>query len=174
MSVADPASTAAFDHEADFYTDTYIRDILRESRVYAMVGASTNWNRPSYFAMKYMTQKGLRVIPINPKSAGEDLLGETVVASLSGIDVPVDVVQVFRRSDQVGGVVDEALSLKPKPKVIWMQLGVYNLEAARKAEAAGIKVVMNRCPKIEYARLSGELGWNGINTRVITARKRAI
>jgi uncharacterized protein len=168
------ATALQFDHATDYYSDAFIRDILRDSQVYAVVGASTNWNRPSYFAMKYLIQKGFRVIPINPNSAGETLLGETVVASLSGVDVPIDVVQVFRRSDQVAGVVDEALSLKPRPKVIWMQLGVINYEAAEKAESAGIKVVMNRCPKIEYARLSGELGWNGINTRVITAKKRVI
>ncbi|HAE03746.1 MAG TPA: O-acetylhomoserine/O-acetylserine sulfhydrylase, partial [Rhodospirillaceae bacterium] len=123
----------------DYYSDAYIRDILRDSQVYAVVGASTNWNRPSYFAMKYLIQKGFRVIPINPNSAGESLLGETVVASLSGVDVPIDVVQVFRRSDQVAGVVDEALSLKSRPKVIWMQLGVINYEAAEKAESVGIK-----------------------------------
>ncbi|MDF1750294.1 MAG: CoA-binding protein [Alphaproteobacteria bacterium] len=169
---SDPA--VLFDHESDFYSDAYIRDILRASQVYAVVGASTNWNRPSYFAMKYLVQRGFRVIPINPKSAGEELFGETVVASLAGVDVPIDVVQVFRRSDQVGGVVDEALGLKPRPKVIWMQLGVINFEAAAKAESVGIKVVMNRCPKIEYARLSGELGWNGINSRVITAKKKTI
>ncbi|MDW3207273.1 MAG: CoA-binding protein [Alphaproteobacteria bacterium] len=168
------AANADFDHSADFYTDAYIRDILRECRVFGMVGASTNWNRPSYFAMKYMIQKGYRVIPINPRSAGEDLMGETIVASLTNLPEPVDLVQVFRRSDQVGPVVDEALSLATPPKVIWMQLGVINHEAAARAEAAGLRVVMNRCPKIEYARLSGELGWNGFNTRVVTAKKRAI
>lgn len=162
------------DHGADFYADAYIRDILRDCRVYGMVGASTNWNRPSYFAMKYLIQKGFRVIPINPRAAGEDLMGETVRPSLSDVDTPLDVVQIFRRSDQVGPVVDEALTLDPLPKVIWMQLGVVNFEAAEKAEAAGLRVVMNRCPKIEYARLSGELGWNGFNTRVVTAKKRAI
>lgn len=163
-----------FDHAADFYTDAYIRDILRDCRVIAMAGASTNWNRPSYFAMKYLIQKGYRVIPVNPRSAGEDLLGERIVASLSEIDVPIDMVDIFRRSDQVGPIVDEALGLNPLPKVIWMQLAVVNQEAAAKAEAAGVRVVMNRCPKIEYARLSGELGWNGINTRVVTAKKRTL
>lgn len=163
-----------FDHRSDFYTDAYVRDILRDCRVYGMVGASTNWNRPSYFAMKYLIQKGFRVIPINPRAAGEDLLGETVQASLSDVPVPIDVVQIFRRSDQVGTVVDEALTLNPLPKVVWMQLGVVNFDAAKKAENAGLRVIMNRCPKIEYARLSGELGWNGFNTRVVTAKKRAI
>ncbi|MEQ8441989.1 MAG: CoA-binding protein [Alphaproteobacteria bacterium] len=163
-----------FDHHSDYYADAYIRDILRDAKVFACVGASANWNRPSYFASKYLIQKGYRVIPVNPRAAGQDILGETAVASLSDIDVPVDVVQLFRRPDQVEGVVDEALSLTPQPKVVWMQLAVVNHAAADKAEAAGLKVVMNRCPKIEYARLSGELGWNGFNTRVITAKKRAI
>lgn len=163
-----------FDHAADFYTDAYIREILRTARTFACVGAASHWNRPSYFASKYLIQKGYRVIPVNPRAAGQDILGETAVASLADIDTPIDVVQVFRRADQVGGIVDDALALSPLPGVIWMQLSVINHEAAGKAEAAGIKVVMNRCPKIEYARLSGELGWNGFNTRVVTARKRAI
>jgi len=163
-----------FDHASDFYRDAYIRDIMRDAKVFACVGASANWNRPSYFASKYLIQKGYRVIPVNPRAAGQDILGETAVASLSEIDVPIDVVQLFRRADQVEGVVDEVLTLDPLPKVIWMQLAIVNHEAAAKAEAAGMKVVMNRCPKIEYARLSGELGWNGFNTRVITAKKRAI
>lgn len=165
---------AEIDHEADFYADTYIRDILRSVRVIACVGASAHWNRPSYFASKYLIQRGYRVIPVTPRSAGQDILGETAVASLADIDTPIDMVQVFRRADQVGGVVDDALALSPAPKVIWMQLSVIDHEAAAKAEGAGLKVVMNRCPKIEYARLSGELGWNGFNTRVVTARKRAI
>jgi predicted CoA-binding protein len=173
--MSDPTPFAGdVDHAADFYSDAFVRDILRDARVFACVGASANWNRPSYFASKYLIQKGYRVIPVNPRAAGQDILGETAVAALSDIDVPIDVVQVFRRPDQVEGVVDEALALSPRPKVIWMQLAVVNNAAAAKAEAAGLKVVMNRCPKIEYARLSGELGWNGFNTRVITARKRAI
>lgn len=169
-----PAATADVDHTADFYSDAYIRDILRDTRVFAMVGASTNWNRPSYFAMKYEIQKGYRVIPVNPGAAGQDLLGETVVARLGDITDPVDVVQVFRRADQLVSVVEDVLAMAQRPKVVWMQLGIVNHEAAALAEAAGMKVVMNRCPKIEYARLSGELGWNGFNTRVITAKKRAI
>lgn len=162
------------DHAADRYADAFIRDILREVDTIAMVGASTNWNRPSYFAMKYLQQKGFRVIPVNPKAAGETLLGETVVAGLDALPGPVDMVDIFRNSDAAGAIVDQALTLDPRPKVIWLQLGVVNAEAAARAEAAGVRVVMNRCPKIEYARLSGELGWNGINSRVITSRKRAI
>lgn len=162
------------DHAADRYADAFIREILREVDTIAMVGASTNWNRPSYFAMKYLQQKGFRVIPVNPKAAGETLLGETVVAGLDALPGPVDMVDIFRNSDAAGAIVDQALTLDPRPKVIWLQLGVVNAEAAARAEAAGVRVVMNRCPKIEYARLSGELGWNGINSRVITSRKRAI
>lgn len=162
------------DHAADRYADAFIREILREVDTIAMVGASTNWNRPSYFAMKYLQQKGFRVTPVNPKAAGETLLGETVVAGLDALPGPVDMVDIFRNSDAAGAIVDQALTLDPRPKVIWLQLGVVNAEAAARAEAAGVRVVMNRCPKIEYARLSGELGWNGINSRVITSRKRAI
>ena len=168
------SDTALFDHSRDFYADAFIRHILRTCRTFAMVGASTNWNRPSYFAMQYMLQKGMNVIPVNPGAAGQEILGRTVVASLADIHEPVDVVQIFRRSDQVPGVVEAALKLLPLPKVIWMQLGVVNEEAAHMAEAAGLSVVMNRCPKIEHARLSGELGWNGINTRVITSKKKVV
>jgi predicted CoA-binding protein len=151
------------------YPDGLIRRILRDTDTIAMVGASTNWNRPSYFAMKYLQEKGYRVIPVNPGSAGEGLLGETVVASLSEIDVPVDMVDIFQRSDRVPPIVDEAI--EAGAKVVWMQLTVRHDEAAKKAEAAGLTVVMDRCPKIEYGRLSGELGWSGINTGVITSRR---
>jgi predicted CoA-binding protein len=168
------AASPDVDHAADFYSDAFLRDILRESQVFAVVGASAKETRPSYFAMKYLLQKGYRVIPINPREAGGTILGQEVKASLADVGEPIDVVQVFRRSDQSGGVVDEALALEPPPKVIWMQLAVINPEAAARAEAAGLKAVMNRCPKIEYARLSGELGWNGINTRVVTAKKRTL
>ena len=164
----------AFDHDADFYGDPYIRDILRTGKTIAMVGASTNWNRPSYFAMKYLQQKGFRVIPVNPRAAGETLLGETVRASLKDVGEDIDIVDIFRNSEAAGQVVDETLETHPECRTIWMQLGVCNRHAAEKAEAVGKCVIMNRCPKIEYARLSGELGWNGINSRVITSRKRSI
>lgn len=152
-----------------YYPDWQIRRILRDVNTVAMVGASTNWNRPSYFAMKYMQDKGYRVIPVNPRSAGETLLGEEVVASLKDITVPVDMVDIFQRSDRVPPVVDEAIEIGAN--VIWMQLTVRHDEAARKAEDVGLTVIMDRCPKIEFARLSGELGWNGINTKVITSRR---
>jgi predicted CoA-binding protein len=172
--LAAPTPNADVDHAADRYADAYIRDILRDCRTIAMVGASTNWNRPSYFAMKYLQHKGYRVIPVNPRSAGAELLGETVVEDLDDLPCPVDMVDIFRNSEAAGHVVDQALTIEPRPGVIWMQLGVVNHEAAERAEAAGCKVVMNRCPKIEFARLSGELGWNGINSRVITSKKRGL
>ena len=152
-----------------YYPDWLIRRILRETDTIAMVGASTNWNRPSYFAMKYLQEKGYRVIPVNPRAAGETLLGETIYSSLKEIPVPVDMVDIFQRSERVPPVLDEAIAIGAK--VVWMQLGVRHDEAAAKAEAAGLTAIMDRCPKIEFGRLSGELGWSGINTRVITSRR---
>ena len=160
------------DHEKDYYSDAFIRDILAPRPVIAMVGASMNWNRPSYFAMKYLQQKGYRVIPVNPGHAGKELLGETVYARLQDIPDKVQLVDIFRNSDAAGAITDEAIDLGVE--TVWMQLGVVNHDAARRAEAAGLHVVMNRCPKIEYARLSGELGWNGINSRVISAKRRRL
>jgi predicted CoA-binding protein len=151
------------------YPDGLIRRILRDTDTIAMVGASTNWNRPSYFAMKYLQEKGYRVIPVNPRAAGETLLGETVVGDLKDIDAPVDMVDIFQRSDRVPPVVDQAIEIGAK--CVWMQLTVRHDEAARKAEDAGLTVIMDRCPKIEFGRLSGELGWSGINTGVITSRR---
>ncbi len=152
-----------------YYPDWQIRRILRDTDTIAMVGASTNWNRPSYFAMKYLQVKGFRIIPVNPRAAGEELLGETVYASLKDIPEPVEMVDIFQRSERVQPVVDEAIAIGAK--IVWMQLTVRHDEAARKAEAAGLTVIMDRCPKIEFGRLSGELGWFGINTRVITSRR---
>lgn len=152
-----------------YYPDWQVRRILRDTDVIAMVGASTNWNRPSYFAMKYLQEKGYRVIPVNPRAAGETLLCEEVYASLKDIPVDIDMVDIFQRSDRVPPVVDEAIEVGAK--VIWMQLTVRHDEAAKKAEDAGMTVVMDRCPKIEFGRLTGELGWSGINTKVITSRR---
>ena len=154
----------------DSYSDVYILRILDSIRTIAMVGASDLWNRPSYFAMKYLKEKGYRVIPVNPRAAGQEILGERAYASLAEIPDPVDMVDIFRNSAAAGPIVDEAIPLRPK--VIWMQLGVRNDEAARRAEAAGIKVVMNRCPKIEYGRLHGELSWSGINSGIISSKRR--
>ena len=152
-----------------YYPDWQIRGILHDSNVVAMVGASAHWNRPSYFAMKYLQVKGYRVIPVNPRAAGSEILGETAYAGLADIPAQVDVVDCFRRADHIGPIVDEAVAIGAK--VLWMQLGVRNDEAAARAEAAGLAVVMDRCMKIEYGRLSGEIGWSGINTKVITSRR---
>jgi predicted CoA-binding protein len=153
----------------DVYSDAYIRDILITHRTIAMVGASPNTSRPSYFAMKYLKAKGFRVIPVNPGQAGQEILGEKVYASLAEIEEPVDIVDVFRNSEAALGITQEAIRMGAK--VVWMQLGVRNDEAAKLAEAAGLKVVMNRCPKIEYGRLSGELNWAGVNSRRLSARR---
>jgi O-acetylhomoserine (thiol)-lyase len=150
------------------YTDAKLRRILSTVRTIAMVGASSNWNRPSYFVMKYLQGKGYRVIPVNPGTAGQQQLGERVYASLRDIPDNIDMVDVFRASDQVGPIVDDAIAIGAK--VVWMQLGVRNDDAAEKAEAAGIEVVMNRCPKIEFGRLGGELSWSGVNSGIIRNR----
>ena len=154
----------------DAYDDDYIRAILRDVRVIAMVGASPNWNRPSYFAMKYLQDKGYRVIPVNPVAAGQEILGEKVHASLATIEGKVDMVDIFRNSEAAGPICDAAIAIGAT--VVWMQLGVRNDAAAARAEAAGLRVVMNRCPKIEYGRLSGALSWGGINSGVISSRRR--
>jgi len=153
------------------YSDDEIRRIMRECRTIAMVGASANWNRPSFFAMKYLQEKGYRVIPVNPKeaAAGNAILGEKAVAGLKDIDVPVDMVDCFRNSDAIPPIADEAIEIGAK--VLWLQLGVRHDDAAAKARAAGLTVIQNRCPKIEHGRLSGEIGWMGVNTGVISARR---
>ena len=153
------------------YPDSYIRGILNTVKTIAMVGASEKDNRPSYFAFKYLLERGYRMIPVNPGLAGKDLLGQRIYARLSDIPEPIDMVDVFRASQYALPIVEEALTLKPRPQVIWMQLGVRNDAAAALAEANGMKVVMNRCPKIEYGRLSSEIAWMGVNTRTITAKK---
>ncbi len=152
------------------YSDDYIREALAAVKTIAIVGASANWNRPSYFVMKYMQQKGYRVIPVNPGAAGQEILGETVVSSLSEIDLAVDMVDIFRASHAAGAFADEAATIGAK--VVWMQLGVRDDAAAARAEAAGLTVVMDRCPKIEFSRLFGELGWHGFNSRVISSKRR--
>ena len=135
----------------DSYSDDYIRSILATVKTIAMVGASANTARPSYFVLKYLSERGFTILPINPGLAGETILGLPVYASLADVPQPIDMVDVFRRSDAAGAVVDAALAIPPK--VIWMQLGVRDDAAAARAEAAGLKVVMNRCPAIEIPRL---------------------
>ena len=155
----------------DTYPDSYIRGILNTVKTIAMVGFSPKENRPSYFVFKYLLERGYRVIPVNPSQAGKEVLGQKVYASLSDIPEPVDMIDIFRASEHVMPIVQEALTLKPKPQVIWMQLSVRNDEAAKLAEAAGIKVVMNRCPKIEYGRLSSEISWIGVNSRTLSSKR---
>ncbi|RUV18764.1 CoA-binding protein [Mesorhizobium sp. M7A.F.Ca.MR.245.00.0.0] len=155
----------------DSYDNTYIAGILNSVKTIAMVGASANDVRPSYFVLKYLLAKGFSVFPINPGQAGKEILGRMTYARLADISEPIDMVDVFRAPAAVPGIVDEALRLDPLPKVIWMQLGVRHDEAAARAEAAGIKVVMNRCPKIEYGKLSGEIGWTGVNSGVLSSKK---
>jgi predicted CoA-binding protein len=155
------------------YSDDLIRSILRSTKTIAMVGASGNSVRPSYFAMKYLLDKGFIVHPINPGLEGKEILGQKVYASLKDVPAPVDMVDIFRNSDAALDVVNEALGEKDRLglKVIWMQLGVINEDAAAKAREAGLTVVMDRCPKIEYGRMSGEIGWMGVNRRLIDNRK---
>jgi predicted CoA-binding protein len=155
----------------DVYSDDYIRGILSSVKTVAMVGASANEVRPSYFVLKYLLDRGYRVHPINPGLAGKAILGATVYGALRDVPEPIDMVDIFRNSDAAAAVVDEALALDPRPKVIWMQLSVRNDEAAARAEAAGLKVVMNRCPKIELGRLSSEIAWMGVNSRTISAKR---
>jgi predicted CoA-binding protein len=155
----------------DRYDDGYIRGILDTVKTIAMVGVSANPSRPSYFVFKYLPARGYRVIPVNPGLAGQDLLGERVYASLAEITEPVDMVDVFRAAQYVPDIVEQTLQMQPRPGVLWMQLGIRNDEAALRAEANGIKVVMDRCPKIEYGRLSSEISWMGVNSRVLSSKR---
>jgi len=155
------------------YEDGFLRRILRDVRTIAMVGASPKWVRPSSFAMKYLMGKGFRVIPVNPGHAGKTILGKTVYGNLADIPGKIDMVDIFRNSEAAGPITDEIIAIAADKgiKVVWMQLGVRNDEAARRAEAAGLTVVMNRCPKIEYARLFGELSWGGVNSDIISSKR---
>ena len=155
----------------DYYPDAYIREILGTTSSVAVVGASANSVRPSYFVVKYLVSKGYDVFPVNPGQGGKKIAGALCYKNLSDIPKPVHMIDIFRNSEAVLDIVKEALSLQPLPKVIWMQLTVRNDRAAELAEKEGIKVVMNRCPKIEYARLSGEIGWAGVNSGVISSRR---
>lgn len=158
----------------DSYAPDYIRSILQSVKTIALVGASANEVRPSFFVMKYLLDKGYEVIPVNPGLAGQQILGQAVYASLKDIPKPVDMVDIFRNSEAAGPITDEALALETRPGVIWMQLSVRNDEAAARAEAAGLRVVMNRCPKMEYGKLSGEWAWVGGDSGIISSRKQAL
>jgi len=152
------------------YPDAFLKDILNRNKVVAVVGVSTNPVRPSYYVARYLGLKGYTVIPVNPVYAGDQLFGQMIRANLREIDQPVDMVDIFRRSDHVPAIVDEALEHLPNLKTIWLQIGVEHAEATAKAEAIGLDVVQNRCPKIEYQRLFGELRMGGFATGVISSK----
>lgn len=156
------------------YDDVMMQRVLKDTRTIAMAGASPNWVRPSNFAMKYLLGKGYKVHPINPGHAGKEIWDQTVYASLADVPGPIDMLDIFRNSAAAGDLVDEAISLKDEKqiKIVWLQLGVINHEAAARAEAAELIVIMDRCPKIEYGRLFGELGWSGVNSGIISSKKR--
>ena len=158
----------------EHYSNDYIADVLREVKTIALVGASNNEVRPSFFVLNYLLEKGYLVIPINPGLAGKEISGHLVYASLAEVPVAIDMVDIFRNSDAALSITREALSLKILPKVIWMQLGVRNDEAATLAEAQGLKVVMNRCPKMEFGKISGEWAWVGGNSGIITSKRQVV
>jgi uncharacterized protein len=158
----------------DSYDDGYIRGILNTVKTIAMVGVSANVSRPSFFAFKYLLERRYHMIPVNPALAGGELLGQKAYARLIDMPEPVDMVDIFRASQYALELVEQALAMNPRPAVIWMQLGVRSDAAARLAEANGLKVVMNRCPKIEYGRLSSEIAWMGVNTRTLTSKRAKI
>jgi uncharacterized protein len=151
-------------------SDDLLRRILREAKSFACVGVSPNPVRPSHYVARYLKLKGYRVVPVNPGHAGETLFGERVVADLAGIEGGVDVIDIFRRPEAVPGIVEQALAMSPRPKVIWMQIGVTHAEAAARAEAEGLTVIQDRCPKIEYQRLFGELRMGGFATGIISSK----
>jgi uncharacterized protein len=158
----------------DSYPDALIRSILNSVKTIALVGASSNPARPSYIVCKYLLGRGYDLIPVNPGLAGQELLGRKVYGRLADIPRAIDMVEIFRNLEAAGPVTDEALALDPLPKVIWMQLSVRNDAAAARAEAAGLQVIMNRCPKIEYGRLSGEISWQGVNSRILSSRRPSL
>ncbi|WP_372603611.1 CoA-binding protein [Actibacterium sp.] len=155
-----------------FYSDALLKDVLTRTKVIAVVGVSMNPVRPSYYVARYLGLKGYKVIPVNPGHAGERLFGQVIYPDLASIppEIPVDMVDIFRRSDHVPPIVDEALANLPSLRTIWMQIGVENQDAANMAESAGVTVVQNRCPKIEYQRLFGELRMGGFATGIISSR----
>ena len=159
----------AADHDA--YADEFLRDVLRRVKSIAIVGASANERRPSYFVTRYMVSKGYTVLPINPGRAGGEIAGLPAFATLADLPHPVDMVDVFRKPDALPDVARDVLAMPVLPDIVWFQLGIRDDAVAGVLETAGITVVQDRCPKIEYARLCGEIGWTGFNRRTISARK---
>jgi len=157
--------------EHDNYADDHIRDFLQSVKSVAIIGASSNTNRPSFFVAKYLAAKGYDIFPINPGQAGNEIAGAMTYASLADLPQPVDMVDIFRRADALPGIVGEIMRMQELPKVVWLQLGIRDDAIAAALEMAGITVIQNRCPKIEYARLCGEIGWTGFNRRTISAKK---
>lgn len=146
-----------------------LRRILKQNRVLAVVGLSADWFRPSFFAAKYMQEHGYRVIPVNPRYAGKEILGERCYAALKDIPEKVELVDCFRRTEDIGPIAEDAIAIGAR--VLWQQIGVKNEPAAARARAAGLDTVMDRCVKIEHARLFGGLNWVGVNTRVVSAKR---
>jgi len=151
------------------YSPALLTRVLKETKTIALVGASADWRRASHIVMKYMLSKGYDVTPVNPRATGKEILGQPVVATLADITHPIDMVDIFRNSEAAGGITDEAIAINAK--TIWMQLGVINEAATARAEAAGLTVIMDRCPKVEYSRLSGEGGWMGLPSNIITSKR---
>jgi uncharacterized protein len=158
-------------HRHDSYPDSVIEHVLKSVKIIALVGFSANQSRPSFFVTKYMIERGYTLYPINPGLADQVFFGAKVYATLNDVPEPLDMIDIFRHAEAAEGIVDEALALTTRPKVIWMQLGVRNDRAAEKAEAQGLTVIMNRCPKIEFGRFSGEIGWSGVNTGLISSKR---
>ena len=159
-------------NEDIIYEDDYIRSILDNTKTIAMIGLSSSWQRPSYFVAKYLLDRGYKVFPVNPKEAGKTILNQTVYSNLSEINENIDMVDIFRKSNDVDIIIDDII--KAKPSTIWLQIGVINFKAEKLAKKNNINMVMNKCPKIEYGRLSGELGWAGINSGVFLNKRRVI
>ena len=158
----------------DHYPVEYITDILRDVKTIALVGASNNEVRPSFFVLNYLLEKGYQVFPINPGLAGKEISGQLVYAGLADVPVAIDMVDIFRNSEAALQITQEALALNVLPKVIWLQLGVRNDEVAALAEAHGLKVVMDRCPKMEFGKISGEWAWVGGNSGIISSKRQVV
>ncbi len=159
-------------NENIIYEDHYIKSILDNTKSIAMIGLSSSWQRPSYFVAKYLLDRGYKVYPVNPREAGKKILNQKVYSSISEINENIDMVDIFRKSNDVDLIIDDIIKIKPS--TIWMQIGVINFKAAKLAKINKIDVVMNKCPKIEYGRLSGELSWAGINSGVFHNKRRII
>ena len=157
-------------NEDSTYEDSYIKNILEKTKTIAMIGLSSSWQRPSYFVAKYLLDRGYKVFPVNPREAGKTILNQKVYSNLSEINENIDMIDIFRKSSDVDLIIDDVI--KAKPSTIWLQIGVINYNAEKIAKKYKINMIMNKCPKIEYGRLSGELGWAGINSGVFYNKRR--